>query len=106
MKIADRLGKTLRELQEGMTSSEFVLWRVYLEEEVNHFHREDYFMAQVALEVRRVLAKNPNKYKLKDFLIKFRSDKPEPQRPLTEEEKKQRVAKSMAYWLGITGAKK
>jgi hypothetical protein len=103
MRLADRLGKTKQEVQRGMTSSEFILWKVYLEEEVNYFHREDYFWAQIALEIRRVLAKNPNKYQMKDFLVKFKSSKPEVKKPLTEEEKKQRTWKSMAYWLGLVG---
>ena len=59
------------ELQERLTSSEFVEWVAYLELEMNSFHREDFYMAQLAAEIRRGYVKNPNKPKVEDFLITF-----------------------------------
>lgn len=50
-----------------------------LKEEPNWFHREDFYMAQIAAEIRRVrggFKKNPPRIKNTDCLIKFEPKKP------------------------------
>jgi hypothetical protein len=69
--LAEKLGMTLRECQSRVSSKEFVLWKIYMRDEHNRFHREDYLFAMVASEVRRTIVKNPNKVKVEDFLLKF-----------------------------------
>lgn len=104
MKLADRLKKCLQEVQRGTTSSEFTMWKVYMEQDINAFHPEYYYLAQIACEIRRVLSKHPNKFKTKDFLIKFQfagQDK----KPPTKEEIERRMALSKAYWFGAVGTK-
>jgi hypothetical protein len=45
----------------------------YLDRDVNAFHPEYQYWAQIALEVCRGRLKEPNKVTLKDFLLKFES---------------------------------
>ncbi len=78
----------------------------YFEIEVNSFHREDFYMAQIAAEVRRTIAKEPGSVEGKDFLLTFvvaQKEKP----PLTEEQKALRLSASKSYWLNLakTGKK-
>jgi len=54
-----------------MTSTEFVEWKVFLDEQVNAFHREDYFLAAIIAEVRRSYVKYPKRVKLQHHLLKF-----------------------------------
>jgi len=53
------------------TWREYLGWQRYFEEEWDENTKEHYYLAQIALEVRRVLAKKPNAIKLKDFLLSF-----------------------------------
>lgn len=70
-RLASHLGVPLQELQEKTTSTEYIEWMEFLERDINSFHREDYFLANLALEVRRSWVANPNQEKLKTFLLRF-----------------------------------
>lgn len=94
--------KSLQEVQSETTSTEFLEWIQYFEIEVNEFNRTDYFLAQIACEVRRGHSKNPRDPKLKDFLLTFRTASSPSKPPPT-------LAQSKAFWLaalGITTKKK
>ena len=62
---------TLEELTKGMSHREYLTRMAWLEENLNDPERSDFYLMQIAQEVRRVLSKKPNKIKLKDFRIKF-----------------------------------
>lgn len=47
-------------------------WIKYLDLEVNGFHREDFYLAQIAAEVCRTRAKRPRDVKTEDFVLKFK----------------------------------
>jgi hypothetical protein len=97
------LGRTVQETLECVTSTEFLEWQAFEAIESNQFHREDYFLAQIAAEVCRSRVKNPSRIKDSDFLIKFQTRKP---RKLSEEDLKNRVESSKAKWLGaVMGTK-
>lgn len=108
MMLADRLGMSLQRVKLETTSTEFNLWNAFLEWDLNAFHRQDYYLAQIAREVRAVLAKKPALVKLKDFILQFGSgkqDKP-PKENLSPEELKQKAtAASKAYWFNLLGFK-
>lgn len=93
-RLAAKLGKTVQEVQGGTTSTEFVEWCRFMEIEVNEFHREDYFLAQVAAESRRAVSKHPRQVRVEDFLLRFRT--PRTKKPPT-------LAESMSFWLGSLG---
>jgi len=69
--LASHLHLPLQEVQQKTTSTEFIEWKKYLKEEPNDFHREDYYLAQIAAEIRRGNIKNPRSLKLTDMLIPF-----------------------------------
>jgi hypothetical protein len=53
------------------TYQEFRLWIEWLDTRELTPSIDQYYLMQIAQEVRRVLAKNPNSIKLKDFFLKF-----------------------------------
>jgi hypothetical protein len=88
-----------------MKSGEFLRWKAFLDWEIDSaFHRQDYYLAQIAAEIRMGHVQNPGRVKIQDFLIRF--TRPEKQSEvLTEEQKKNRLAKSKAMWCGLAKAK-
>ena len=69
----------------------------WLNEQYHIPSRSDYYLMQIAQEVRRVLAKRKKSIKLKHFLLKFVGSKSREKRRF-----KERVAQSKAYWRGVT----
>jgi hypothetical protein len=61
------------EAQHRISSTEFVQWRHYLEDEPNHFNPLFYYLAQIAMEVRasRMFSKSKKSLNLKQFMISF-----------------------------------
>lgn len=57
---------------------EFIQWIHYLDEDINRFHRQDFFLASIAAEIRRSNAKHPEKVKNDSFLIEFSKKKIKP----------------------------
>jgi len=62
---------SLQEVMNQTTSTEFVDWMTFFEMERSSFHREDYYLAQIAAEVRRSIVKKPQEVQVQDFLLKF-----------------------------------
>ena len=58
---------------------------------------EDYYLAQIALEVRRTKAKNPAALKLKHMLIQFASK--------TKKSTQETLQASKNYWMGLVDHK-
>lgn len=86
---------SVQRAQHEITSSEFLDWIVYLDEDINGFHRGDYFLAQIAQEIRRSFVSEPDTVKLEPFLIKFETKKKEKKKKLTKEEATRRMK---SYW--------
>lgn len=82
------------------TSSEFVDWMTFRRMDMNNPSRIDYYLAQIAAEVRRSMAKHPNKIVVKDFLLKF-TPKVTTSRAPTPEEAQKRSMASKSMWFGI-----
>lgn len=60
-------------LKQAINIKEFNDWKVYLDDQMNKPSRSDYYMAQVAMEVRRTIAVKRNSLRLEQFLepVKF-----------------------------------
>lgn len=71
------------------------MWLEYLDKEVHEFHREDWYMAQIASEIRRGIVSNPRSVKLKDFILKFTGGSEAARNPMS----------SKKTWLSIFGIK-
>ena len=95
-RLASHLKMTVQEAQERITSSEFVEWNSFLSGEMNTLSRGDFYLAQIAAEVRRGYVKNPRKVKIEDMLISFRMESGEGQEDTVEDT----VKRSKAFWLG------
>ena len=82
------------------------MWMEFLERERSTFHREDYYFAQIAAEVRRAKARcnNPKRVKLKDFLLKFRTRRKKRQALPLDPAK--RMEHSKDFWLSALGVKR
>lgn len=59
----------LQLVQQATTSSELLEWEQYLDERDKESHREDYFLAQIALEIRRSWVTEKNGPTLAQFMI-------------------------------------
>jgi hypothetical protein len=62
---------------------EYLAWMAWFDEQLNQPDRHDFYQMQTALEVRRMMAKNPSKYQMADMKLKIEKEKPKP--PLTKE---------------------
>ena len=95
MAIASHLKLPLQRCQRETTSTEFNLWKLQLEKELFETTTDQYYLAQIAMTVARVLAKNPNSIKLKSFLFDFTHRQ---QQELSPEMK---LANSKAFWFSL-----
>jgi hypothetical protein len=109
---------SLQRCQAETTSTEFIDWMAYLENDVNAFHREDWFLANIAREIRVLReiiigmfakkAKSRIVVELEQFLLKFTTKK-EAKKTTTEKEeveKSERMKKWWLSWAGINTPKK
>ena len=78
------------------TSREFVEWSVIIEDASKEFTKEDYYLAQIAAEVRRSFVQKPEGVKLKDFFLQFEQEK-------AVVNPKDRMGYSKAYWSALVG---
>lgn len=83
----------MAELQTRIGYTEFLDWLTFLGKEEERETKQDYYLAQIAAEVRRGQVKSPKSVKTKDFLLQMKkSDAPD-------------KATSKAIWAGALGVK-
>lgn len=82
-----------------LTHREFLMWDKWLEERWNNPDLSCHYLAQIALEVRRVLHQKPASVSLNDMLLKF--TKPKPVVPLTPDEATKIHRAGWMSWLGM-----
>lgn len=80
---------------------DFVLQLEYLEQDLNGFHRNDYFLAQIAHMLAMANSKDPKAVKFDTFLMKF--DKKKPEVEASEELIKNKMAMSRGLWGAMLG---
>lgn len=91
------------------TSTEFKDWIEFLDKyEWKRTTATHYYLAQIAMEIRRGNVKEPDDLKLESFLLKFELEEAANKKvelpPTAQEALEERVARSKAVWFGITGA--
>jgi len=92
--VASHLGVPVNELQDRITYSEFMDWITFLNREEGQVKKQDFYLAQIAAEVRRGNVKNPRSVKTKDFILKHSAGKdPAP------------VSKSKSTWASVLKVK-
>lgn len=77
-----------------MTDRQFLCWQIWCREQLNEPDRHDYYLMQVACEVARVLAKDPEKLQTEKFRLRFGTQAP------TQETA---VAHSKRVWAAVLG---
>lgn len=68
-RVASHLRIPVDELRTRLTFTEFLEWLEYLQWEENKHTKEDFYLAQIAAEVRRGHVEFPRKVKVQDFLV-------------------------------------
>jgi len=87
---------SVQRAQFEITSTEFIDWITYLDdEEGNRIRKEDYYLANIAAEVRRSYVKNPAKVKLESFLMKFKGKDVSKRPKMT---RKERTKRAKSFW--------
>lgn len=90
---------SLQECMAKTTSREFNDWMVYFELDDSRTHRQDYYLASIATEVRRSYVKNPKSVKLDDMMLKFN-------RKQTKQVSQEQLDMAKAVWRARLGIKK
>lgn len=75
-----------------MSHREYRARLAWIEENLSDPERSDYYLMQIAQEIRRALSKHPNRIKLEDLKIKFRS-----KRDLVKDS----MSKSKQAWMSV-----
>jgi len=92
------LARVLKEV----THREYRLWMVWLEQDQDRTTPDQYYLMQIAQEVRRVLSRNKKSIKLRDFRIRFTRKKTKPK---TQRDKDEATKLSRARWFSFLGMK-
>jgi len=97
---------SVQRCQQETTSTGFLDMIEYLKLDVNAFHREDYFLANIARHIRMAFAKDPAKVpKLEYFLLKFTAKRERRKVVKSAIKEKEEAAKRMKSqflaWAGI-----
>lgn len=92
------------ELKDRITFSEFLDWCDYLLLEERRHTKQDWYLAQIAAEVFRTIAKEPKKVRVKSYLHKVEDDPS--QVPVSNLPPEQRLKKSKSSWMSALGLKK
>jgi hypothetical protein len=100
MDLASHLGLPLTATMRSTTSTQFLLWKAYLDAQWERPSRSDWYQMQTAMEVKRVLSKQPGRVKLRHFKLGFDN-----KRGRAKLDPETQVQQSKNYWLGLTGVK-
>jgi hypothetical protein len=93
-RVASHLKIPVAELKARITYSEFADWLTFLiKEQIERDMKQEYYLAQIAAEVRRGWVANPRKVQTKDFIIELKP----PTAPAD------RIKKSKSAWGGFLG---
>lgn len=94
---------SLQRCMSETTSSEFVDWQRFFKQELGNPTRGEYYLAQIAAEVRRHIARKPLDVDKSQFLMKFEYSSGEADTHKTPVDPETKVATSKAFWFGFVG---
>lgn len=94
---------TLGECLEKTTHREYLVWMAWLRDRLNHPGLTEYYLMQIAMEVRRVLSNKPSSIRLEQFKLKFNVDRL--RKPVQKMTKELATTYAKAKWFAITGYK-
>lgn len=85
-----------------MTHREFLTWQAWIDRQWNRPDRTDFYLMQVACEVRRVLSRKPAGIKIDDFRLPFGE---EGQRELKRQDAEEIAKQAKQGWAAYLSAK-
>ena len=91
--VASHLKMPVGELKQRITFTEFLEWLEFLRRDEERNSKMDYYLSQIAAEVRRGWVKQAKSVKVSDFLIKLV--------PTQQEAKVQKSKQSWAFACGL-----
>ncbi len=74
---------SLARVKAETTSREFLRWQLFFRKQWYRREKQDYYLAQIACQVRRVLMQDPNQVSTEDFIVKFEETKKKSKPSLT-----------------------
>ncbi len=89
---------SLQRCQEETSSTQFLDWLEYLRQDVNVRRREDFYLANIAREIRRTISKNSQNVELEPFLLEFETK-------TIDKKKRKNTLGSWLAWAGIKAKK-
>lgn len=96
---------SLDEVKVKTSASQFVLWMEYLDWEANAFDKYNYYLAQIAAEIRRSYVAKGAKVKIEDFIMEFKN-KEESSKPKTRQQIADKMKKFFFAGTGLLGSGK
>lgn len=93
----------LRACMREHTHREYRTWTAWLQKQWNEPDRSDYYLMQIAREIRYVLSKKKMPKTLEMFKLPFGWTKKAKAKPMTE---KQKVSQAKSRWFGMLGVKR
>jgi len=70
-RLASVLGQPIYQLKQTLPVSEVRLWIAYFDSETERYEKIDWYLAQIAMEIRMSTATKRRRWNVKDFLLKF-----------------------------------
>ena len=70
-RVASHLGVSVEELAVKISFREFLNWLEFLNWEDRQQTKADFYLAQIAAEIRRTVVKKPKDVKVKDFFVQI-----------------------------------
>jgi hypothetical protein len=95
--LAYHLHTSVEQLQAQITYSEFLEWQEFFRLETEKHTKADWYMAQLAAEIRMSFVSEPKKVRMKDFLLRFATPE-EITESSSEDARRQHIARSKAAW--------
>lgn len=101
--VAFRLGKTVQELKELITPTEFEGWIEFLRLERNRNTKTHFMLAQIACQITKGLVKEPDKITIEHFLLNLVVKGAESEEEETPVEQETAMPAPKARWAAALG---
>lgn len=93
--LASHLQLPVQECKTRISHREFQAWNLYLAEAWNSPNKTEYYLMQIALEVRRSNSRRPNKHKLEHMKLSFDTGQPKPKKKV---DRNKAVVQAKSVW--------
>ena len=105
--MASHLGMSIDRVKMETSASQLVTWMYYLDWRMNTPEKIDYYLAQIALEVRQSFTDlKKHKPKLEDFLLTFKLKEPKEKLPVENQINANRMKNFFFALTGMIGKNK